>query len=114
MLVWRAGGLGHARVIAMHVSTEGMRYNPGVEGNAGHLEAEVRAVANVDPQTTRQRFADDRVHAAVLVHKPTGMTREGVGQDVTRLEEFDPLGQDVIGIDIISPCFRHWPQLAKM
>ena len=37
-----------------------------------------------------------------------------MGQDVARLEEFDHLRQDVIGIDGIGPCLRHWPQLAKM
>jgi hypothetical protein len=42
------------------------------------------------------------------------MTRAGVGQDIARLEEFNHLGQDVIGINVIGPGLRHWPQLAKM
>src|SRR5262249_27183311 len=59
-------------------------------------------------------FADQRVHTTAPVHKAAGMTREGVGQDVAGLEEFDDPGQNVVRIYAIGPRLWQLPHLAEM
>ncbi len=110
----RARGPGNVGVIAVHIRPQRMRHNARVDGNAGHVEAEVRAVAHVDPEPPRQRFLDHGVEAAVRIHKAPRMARERMGQHVTRFEEGDQLRQNTFGLHAIGAGIRQRPELAEM
>src|SRR5262249_2829669 len=67
-----------------------------------HVEAEVRPVADVDPEPARHRLPHHRVQPAGLVDEPARVPGEGVGQDVAGPQEIEDLGQDVIGVGLAS------------
>ena len=114
VLVGRAGGRRHAGVVAVHVGAERVGHDAGVERDARHPVAEMRAVADVGLEPARERFLDDRVHLALAVHEAAGMAREGMREDVAGLQERHDLLEDRVGIDAVGRRTRaarqSWPK----
>jgi hypothetical protein len=52
-------------------------HDAGIERDARHAVAEMRAVADVGLEAHRQRLLDDRVQLALLVDEAAGMARDG-------------------------------------
>src|SRR5439155_12863713 len=67
-----------------------------------------------DLEAARDRLAHHRMNPPILADKPAGVPREGMRQDVTRLQQVEDIGQDPVGIDAVLIAGRQWPELAEM
>src|SRR5205814_1498250 len=103
-----------ARVVAVHVGAERVGQDARVEHLLRHRKAEMRAVADIDLETARDRLTHDRVNPPVLADKAAGVTCEGMRQNVARLEQVEDVRQDAVGIDPRLAALRQGPELAEM
>ncbi len=107
-------GRRHLRVVAVEVGAERVGDDPRVQHAARHVEAEVGAVAHVDPEAAGHRLPDDGVHAAAPVHEAAGMARERVGQDVAGSEDLDHAGEDRVRIRVPAAGLGKRPELPEV
>ena len=91
---------GALHVVAVHVRPEGPGTDPGVEGAARHVEAEVRAVPDVDLDPAGKRLLDDRVDLPRLAgDEAARMAGEGMGEHVAGVEQGDGFLDVGVGVD---------------
>ena len=98
----------------MHVGPEGVRHDAGIQDPARHVEAEVRAVPDVDPESARHRLLHHRMQAPGSVDEPARVTGERVGQDVARPQELDHLGEHRVGVRRPADPLGQRPELAEV
>ena len=113
MRLRRAARLGNRRVVAMHVGAQRVRHDAGLEHQPRDLEREVRAVADVGLEATRQRLAHHRMQLAATIDEAAGMAREGMGEDVARPQDVEHLRQDGVGV-VGLLVLRQRPELAEV
>ena len=112
---WRAviAVAGHAHVVAVHVGAQRMRTDAGGDGAARHLEAEMRAMADIDCHAAFQCRPDHGMHLAGRGrHEAAGMARERMRQHIARLHQRHQRAHHLIGVD--RRAVLHRPELAEM
>ena len=106
-LVW----LRHFRVVAVHVSTEGMRNDTGFEDFFRHIEA----VGSVSTSTLIPLSSASRTEGCRFlgVDETARMACE-VRQDVARCQHLDDFRNDNVRVDLLIEIVRQRPELTKM
>src|SRR5205814_2855469 len=93
---------------------ERVRQDARVEHLLSRRKTEMRAIADIDLEATRDGLLDDRMHPPVLPDKAAGVSREGMRQHVAGFEQIEHIRQDAVGIDPALAAFRQCPELSEM
>ena len=113
--VGRARRRRHARVVAVHVRAQRVRHDAGIQHLARHLEAEMRAMPDVDLEPARQRLlAPSDAPCRRVSTKPPGWRLNGCASTSPGFSSVDDLRQDGVGIDRRAAVGRQGPELAEV
>src|SRR5262249_17898117 len=101
-------------VVAVHVGTQRVRYDSGVQCLSRKPVRKVAAVPDIDLEPHIDCGLDDWVHFTILVDETARMPRERMGEDVAGAQQAYCALDYGVGIHPVCSLRRQCPQLTKM
>ncbi len=98
----------------MHVGAQRVGNDAGIERLARKAIREVAAVTDVDLEAAVQRGADHFMDLALPVDEAAGVSREGMSQNIARLQFRDHPIENGVGVFTVGPALGESPELAEM